>query len=195
MLKQAATAIKMAIATIFILSVAYPLLTTGIAQVIFPKQANGSLVTAEGRVVGSRLIAQGFTKAGYFHPRPSAAGANGYDATASGGSNLGPTSKTLVDRVKGDVDKAKKENPGLTGSVPVDMVTTSGSGLDPDITPANAYAQAERIAKARGIDKARVEELIAKNETGRQFGILGEPRVNVLDLNLVLDAEFGTPKK
>jgi K+-transporting ATPase ATPase C chain len=161
---------------------------TGLAQALFPAQANGSLVTSGGKVVGSALIGQNFTDAKYFHGRPSAAGA-GYDATASGASNLAPTSRTLVDDVKARVAAAVAEDPGLKpGDVPVDMVTASGSGLDPDISIANAYAQIVRVAAARGVSEASVRALVDGNITGRQFGILGEPCVNVLMLNLALDA-------
>lgn len=162
----------------------YPAIVTGIARVAFPDQAHGSLATdAGGRVIGSRLIGQGFAGAGYFHARPSAAGA-GWDASASSGSNLGPTSEALIDRVKQGVDAAR---PDAEGPVPVDLVTTSGSGLDPDISPAAAYFQAGRVARARGLDPGRVRDLIAAHVRGRQFGLLGEARVNVLELNLALD--------
>jgi potassium-transporting ATPase KdpC subunit len=182
------TAIRMTILTAVLLGLLYPLAVTGIAQVVFPGAADGSLVKADGRVVGSALIAQSFTQPGYFWPRPSAAGADGYDAMASAASNLGPTNRGLVDRVSADVQKQVKANPGLSaGSVPVDMVTTSASGLDPDITVANARAQAARVAQARGLDKAAVLDLIDKHTTARTFGLLGEPRVNVLRLNLALD--------
>jgi K+-transporting ATPase ATPase C chain len=182
------TAIRMTILTAVLLGLLYPLAITGIAQIVFPGAADGSLVQADGRVVGSAYIAQAFSQDKYFWPRPSAAGANGYDAMASAASNLGPTNKTLVDRVKAGVAAAVKADPGLkAGAVPVDMVTTSGSGLDPDITIANARAQAARVARARGLSKAAVLRLIDQQTTGRTFGFLGEPRVNVLRLNLALD--------
>jgi potassium-transporting ATPase KdpC subunit len=163
----------------------YPLAITGIAQVIFPHQANGSLIRDGNRIVGSELIAQGFSKPEYFHPRPSAAG-KGYDATASSGSNLGPTSKQLADNVKQGVAQARAD--GVTGPVPADMITASGSGLDPDISPANALAQAARVAKARGMPEAQVLALIDRNRAGPTLGILGEAHVNVLALNRQLDA-------
>jgi len=191
MTRYLGTAIRMTILTAIVLGLIYPLAITGVAQVLFPGAANGSLVKANGRVIGSSLIAQGFTGAGYFHPRPSAAGA-GYDAMASSASNLGPTSRVLVDRVRADVRTQIAANPGLRlGAVPVDMVTTSGSGLDPDITVANARAQAPRVATARGMSLATVLALIARHTTARQLGFLGEPRVNVLELNLALDAAHG----
>ena len=191
MTRYLGTAVRMTILTAIVLGLIYPLAITGIAQVLFPGAANGSLVKANGRVIGSSLIAQGFTGAGYFHPRPSAAGA-GYDAMASSASNLGPTSRVLVDRVRADVRTQIAANPGLRlGAVPVDMVTTSGSGLDPDITVANARAQAPRVATARGMSLATVLATVARHTTARQMGFLGEPRVNVLELNLALDAAHG----
>lgn len=171
------------IATV-LLGLGYPLLVTGIASVVFPYKAAGSLILSNGQVIGSELLAQSFTSDRYFHPRPSAAG-NGYDATASGGSNLAQSNAKLVQRIQGDIDKLTAENHGKP--VPIDMVTTSGSGLDPDITPDNAYFQAPRVAKARGLGEDRVRELIAQHITGRQLGLLGEPRINVLALNLDLD--------
>jgi potassium-transporting ATPase KdpC subunit len=180
-------AIRMLIVTAVILGLIYPLAMTGAAQVIFPGRADGSLVKVGGKVIGSSLLAQAFTTPGYFHPRPSAAG-KGYDAMASSFSNLGPTSAILRDRVRADVAAAIKQNPGLAaGQVPIDMVTTSASGLDPDITIADARAQAPRVALTRKLPLARVMALIQANTTGRQFGFLGEPRVNVLALNLALD--------
>jgi potassium-transporting ATPase KdpC subunit len=159
--------------------------------VLFPAAADGSLVKVNGKVIGSSLIAQDFTAGKYFHPRPSAAG-SGYDAMASSASNLGPTNRTLIDRVKTSVSKELAQNPGLrSGAVPVDMVTTSGSGLDPHITVANARAQAPRVVAARGMSLASVLALVARHTTGRQLGFLGEPRVNVLELNLALDAAQG----
>ena len=166
---------------------AYPLVFTGLAQVLFPHQANGSLVTVNGKVAGSELIGQSFTKPEYFHGRPSAAGNNGYDAANSGGSNLGPTNQKLVDRVKADVQKFRAEDPDYTGPIPADLLTSSGSGLDPHISPASAEAQVARIAKARGVTPDRITELVAKHTDGRQWGIFGEPRVNVLLLNIDLD--------
>ncbi|HEY5468665.1 MAG TPA: potassium-transporting ATPase subunit KdpC [Coriobacteriia bacterium] len=182
--------IRMAVLTMVVLGLVYPLAVTGLAQVLMPAKANGSLVTsANGTVIGSSLIGQGFTDAKYFHGRPSAAGADGYDATASSASNLAPTSRALVDSVAARVATAVAENPGLTsGTVPVDMVTASGSGLDPDITLANAYAQVARVASARGMSADAVRVLVDATATGRQFGLLGEPHVNVLALNIALDA-------
>lgn len=166
---------------------AYPLVFTGLAQVLFPHQANGSLVTVNGKVAGSELIGQSFTKPEYFHSRPSAAGNNGYDAANSSGSNLGPTNQKLVDRVKADVQKFRAENPDYTGPIPADLLTSSASGLDPHISPASAEAQVARVAKARGVTPDRIAELVAKHTNGRQWGIFGEPRVNVLLLNIDLD--------
>jgi len=171
--------------TTILFGLGYPLVVTGIAGVIFPHKAAGSLMTLQnGTVIGSELIAQSFTSDKYFHPRPSAAG-NGYDATASGGSNLAQSNKALVTRIQGDIDKLAAQNPGKP--VPIDMVTTSGSGLDPDITPESAYFQAPRVAKARGLSEDQMRQLIEQHITGRQLGVLGEPRVNVLLLNLDLD--------
>ena len=162
----------------------YPLLVTLLAGALFPHKANGSLILKDGQVIGSELLAQSFTSDRYFHPRPSAAG-NGYDATASGGSNLAQSNAKLVQRIQGDIDRLAAANPGKP--VPIDLVTTSGSGLDPDITPDAAFYQAARVAKARGLGEDRVRALIEKHVTGRQLGFLGEPRVNVLELNLDLD--------
>lgn len=190
-MKYLGTALRMTVLTAVLLGLIYPLAMTGIAQVIFPGKANGSLVKVNGRVVGSSRIAQQFTAAKYFQPRPSAAG-NGYDGMASSASNLGPTNAKLISRIKSDTAKLLAQNPGLkAGSIPVDMVTTSGSGLDPDITVANARAQAPRVAAARGMGLTSVLALVAKYTTGRQLGFLGEPRVNVLRLNLALDAAQG----
>jgi len=170
----------------------YPLAVTGLSQVFFRDKANGSLVAVNGQVVGSQLIGQNFTRAEYFQPRPSAAG-NGYDATASSGSNLGPTNKKLIDRVQASVDKFRKENPEYPGVIPADLLTTSGSGLDPHISPASAEAQAARVAKARGAPVDQIHALIATHTEGRDLGFLGEPRINVLQLNLDLDRTF--PRK
>ncbi len=191
MTRYLGTAIRMTILTAIVLGLIYPLAITGIAQVLFPGAADGSLVKVNGRVVGSSLIAQGFTAAEYFWPRPSAAG-KGYDAMSSSASNLGPTNRALIERVSADVKKQLAQDPGLkSGAVPVDMVTTSASGLDPDITIANARAQAPRVAAARRMSLASVLALVAGNTKGRQLGFLGEPRVNVLRLNLALDAAQG----
>jgi potassium-transporting ATPase KdpC subunit len=183
------TAIRPAIMILLLFTVitgiAYPLAITGIAQVIFPHQANGSLIRDGNRVVGSELLAQGFTKPEYFHSRPSAAG-KGYDASASSGSNLGPTSKQLADNIKQGVAQARAE--GLNGPVPADMVTASGSGLDPDVSPANAYAQVARVAKARGLPVPQIRALVDHSIVPATLGILGEPHVNVLALNRQLDA-------
>jgi K+-transporting ATPase ATPase C chain len=179
------TSIRFTLVTALLLGLGYPLLVTGIARLVFPKQAGGSLIQLkDGTVIGSELLAQSFTSDRYFHPRPSAAG-NGYDATASGGSNLAQSSKTLVTRIQGDIDKLAAQNPGKP--VPIDLVTTSGSGLDPDITPDNAFYQAPRVAKARNVSDENVRQLIQQHITPRQLGLLGEPRVNVLSLNLDLD--------
>ena len=190
-MKYVWTAIRMTIVTAVIAGIIYPLAMTGIAQVVFPGKADGSLVKKNGVVIGSSLIAQNFTAAKYFWPRPSAAG-NGYNAMDSSASNLGPTNKNLADRVQAAVKADIAVDPGLTfGRVPIDMVTTSGSGLDPDITVANARAQAPRVAAARGMSVSAVLALVAKHTSGRQLGLLGEPTVNVLQLNLALDAGQG----
>ena len=184
MKKHFITSVLMTIVTTVLLGLVYPFVVTGIAQLIFPKQANGSLITANGKIVGSRIIGQPFSSPGYFRSRPSAAG-TGYDASNSGGSNLGPTNKMLVDRMASDVQKAQAENPGAL--VPMDLVTTSGSGLDPHISPEAAEFQVPRIAHERNVSEADIRALIANHTEGRQLGFLGEPRVNVLELNLDLD--------
>jgi K+-transporting ATPase ATPase C chain len=185
-MKNLITAVLLTIVTTVLLGLVYPLMVTGLAQVIFPEKANGQLIRkADGTVIGSRLIGQPFTSPGYFRSRPSAAGATGYDAGASSGSNLGPTNKRLIDRVRGDVERYQAENPGQP--VPVDLVTTSGSGLDPHITPAAAEFQVPRVARERRMTEAEVRRLASAHTEGRQFGFLGEPRVNVLELNLELD--------
>ncbi|MGC8549426.1 MAG: potassium-transporting ATPase subunit KdpC [Acidobacteriaceae bacterium] len=176
------TAVLYTIISAAFLGLGYPLLLTALAQWMFPRQANGSLIVRNGQVIGSQLIGQTFTGAGYFHGRPSAAG-DGYDAEASGGSNLAPTNHLLIQQVE---KRVAAEQVG-TSKVPIDLVTASGSGLDPDITPAAAYYQAPRVAEARHLSLAAVRELIARQITDRQFGLLGEPRVNVLKLNLSLD--------
>ena len=178
------TSILFTVVTTLLVGLGYPLLVTGIAGVVFPRKAAGSLVLKDGQVIGSELLAQSFTADKYFHPRPSAAG-SGYDATSSGGSNLAQSNKTLVDRIQGSIDKLSAENPGHP--VPIDLVTTSGSGLDPDITPDSAFFQVPRVAKARGLSEDRMRQLIQNQITPRQFGVLGEPRINVLVLNLDLD--------
>ena len=185
MKKNLVTAVLMTIATTVLLGIIYPLVVTGIAQVLLPKKANGQLIEANGKIIGSRLIAQAFTAPGYFHPRPSAVS---YDPTNSNGSQLGPTNQKLIDRVKADVSAAQAENPGMP--VPVDLVTASASGLDSDITPATAAFQLPRVAKAGGINEDALRQLVAKHTVGRQMGFLGEPRINVLELNLELDKQF-----
>jgi K+-transporting ATPase ATPase C chain len=184
MKKHLVTSILMTVVTTVLLGIIYPFVVTGLAQLIFPRQANGSMITSNGTLIGSRLIGQPFSSPGYFRSRPSAAG-TGYDAGNSGGSNLGPTNKMLIDRMNGDIQKAQAENPG--NPVPMDLVTTSGSGLDPHISPEAAAFQVPRIARERGISEADVSALVANHTEGRQLGFLGEPRVNVLELNLDLD--------
>src|SRR5215510_9751617 len=184
-LKQFYPAVAITIVLTVLLGIIYPLVVTGLAQVMFPAKARGSLIEKDGKIIGSRLIGQPFTGPGYFHSRPSAAG-TGYDATASAGTNLGPTSQKLMDNVKTAAESLREENPG--SPIPIDLVTASASGLDPHITPAAAEFQLPRVAKERGMTVDQLRELIAKHTEGRQFGFLGEPRVNVLELNLELDS-------
>ncbi|HZR58458.1 MAG TPA: potassium-transporting ATPase subunit KdpC [Terriglobales bacterium] len=191
MKKNLITAILMTIATTVLLGVVYPLVITGLAHVFFHDKADGQLVQANGKVMGSRIIGQPFVGAGYFHSRPSAAG-NGYDAANSGGSNLGPTNQKLIDRVNADIATDQADNPGVL--IPVDLVTTSASGLDPHITPAGAEFQVKRIAKARGLSEEQVRALVARHTEQRQWGFMGEPRVNVLELNLDLDGSSSLRK-
>ena len=176
-----------------LLGIGYPLALTGICQILFPHQANGSLVTAGDKVVGSELIGQNFTRPEYFQPRPSAAGADGYDAANSSGSNYGPTNQKLIDRVKASIEKFRKDNPEYTQPIPADLLTASSSGLDPHISPDSAQAQAPRVAKAREVSTDQVNRLIAHFTDDPDVGLLGEPRVNVLKLNLALDRQF--PRK
>jgi potassium-transporting ATPase KdpC subunit len=196
MLREIRPAIVLVIALTLITGVVYPFAITGIAQVIFPDKAQGSLLERDGKVVGSALIGQEFTSEGYFHGRPSATTAPDpndstktvpapYNAANSGGSNLGPTNKSLIERIQGDIEKLKQENP--SAQVPADLVTTSGSGLDPHISPEAALFQVPRVAKARNLPENRVRQLVAENTSDRLVGLLGEPRVNVLELNLALD--------
>jgi len=193
MKKNLVTAVLMTVATTILLGIIYPLLVTGIARVIFPHKANGQLIQRDGKIVGSRIIGQPFTGPGYFHSRPSAAGSNGYDAANSGGTNLGPTNKALIDRIKQSADTLQAENPGKP--VPVDLVTTSASGLDPEITPAAADFQVLRVARERGMSEEQLLRVVAKHTAGRQLQFLGEARVNVLELNLELDAAYPLQKR
>lgn len=187
MKKQFTVAIGYTIVTTIIFGLIYPLLVTGLSQLLFPKQANGSLIVKNGQVVGSELIGQSFSSDKYFHSRPSNAG-NGYDPLSSGGSNLGPTNQALVTRVAQDVAKLQQENPGVP--IPADLVTSSGSGLDPDISPASAAFQVARVAKAREVSEEQIRRIVAEHTQGRQWGVFGEARVNVLELNLELDESF-----
>jgi K+-transporting ATPase ATPase C chain len=187
MIKHLGTSVRVTIVSIVLLGIVYPLAMTGIAQALFPRQANGSLVTVNGKVVGSAIIGQLWTKPQYFHGRPSAAG-KGYDPTQTGGTNYGPTSKKLIASTKAMIAQLEKDNPDASGPPPMDLVTSSASGIDPDISPEAAYWEAPRVAKARSMPLATVNALIARHIEGRTFGFLGEPRANVLELNLALDA-------
>ncbi len=192
MKKNLITAVLYTVATTVLLGLIYPLVVTAVSQMLFKNKANGQLLQKNGVVIGSAILAQPFSGPQYFHPRPSAAGSNGYDASNSSATNFGPTNQKLVDRVKADVGSLQTENPGKP--VPIDMVTTSGSGLDPHITPASAQFQIPRIAKARNITAEDLARLVAAHSEARQWGFLGEPRVNVLDLNLALDDKFPIAK-
>lgn len=192
MRKNLITAFWFTIVTTFLFGVFYPLGMTGLAQILFPERANGQLLKKDGTIVGSRIVGQLFSGPGYFHSRPSSAG-TGYDATSSGGSNLAPTNKSLLERVRGDVEKAHAENP-LT-PVPVDLVTASGSGLDPEISPAAAEFQVPTVAKERAISEAELRSIVLEFTRNRQFGVLGEPGVNVLELNLELDRKHAVPQR
>lgn len=187
MINHLGAAVRISIVTIVLFGFVYPFVMTGIAQVLFPYQANGSLVLHNGKIVGSAIIGQLWTKPQYFHGRPSAAGKNGYDPTATGGTNLGPSSKKLIDSTRAAIAALRKENPNATVPIPMDLVTSSASGIDPDISPQAAEYQAARVAAARRLDIGAVNALIAKDTRPRDFGILGEPRVNVLQINLDLD--------
>jgi potassium-transporting ATPase KdpC subunit len=191
-MRELGPALRVALVTLVLTGLAYPLLMTGLAQVLFPRAAGGSLATdGTGRVVGSELLAQGFTGPAYFHPRPSAAGEKGYDPLASGGSNLGPTSKKLRDQAAAGLEALLRENPEASGPPPVELVTASGSGLDPHLSPAGALWQVPRVARARGVSVERVRALVEELTEGRDLGVLGEPRVNVLALDLALDDRLG----
>jgi len=192
--REIAIALRMTLVTFVLTGLVYPLVVTGLGRILFPWRAHGSLVERDGRVVGSELIGQSFKGAAYFHPRPSAAGAGGYDAAASGGSNLGPTSRALRDRVMAEVARLRAENPGSPGPVPIELVTASGSGLDPHLGPDAARWQIPRIAAARGASVHDVEAVVAARLEPRTLGLFGEPRVNVLLMNLDLDRRFGLPR-
>jgi len=193
MKKNLVTAVLMTVVTTILLGIIYPLVVTGIAKALFPNKANGQLIERNGKIIGSRIIGQPFAGPGYFYSRPSAAGNNGYDAANSGGSNLGPTNQKLIDRVKQDTARLQAENPQQP--VPIDLVTTSASGLDPDISPAAADFQVPRVARERSMSPDELRRLIAKHTETRQLGFLGEPRVNVLELNLDLDSSYPLEKR
>ncbi|MGD0228135.1 MAG: potassium-transporting ATPase subunit KdpC [Terriglobia bacterium] len=187
---QLAQAFRFTLLMTVLTGLIYPGVVTGFCQLLFSRQANGSLLAVNGKIVGSTLIGQNFSKPEYFRPRPSAAGNDGYDATSSSGSNLGPTNQKLVDRMKADITKFRKENPSYQGPIPADLLTTSASGLDPDISPASALAQAPRVAQVRGVSLEQMQQVISARTEWRQLGFFGEPRVNVLLLNLELDKRF-----
>ena len=197
--KNLIIAVLMTVVTTLLLGIVYPLVVTGLAQTLFPGKSNGQLIQRDGTTIGSRIIGQSFLSPGYFHGRPSAAG-TAYDAANSGGTNLGPTNKKLLDAVKASVEAARKENPGGCGvrgaacEVPIDLVTSSASGLDPHISPAAAAFQVPRVARERGVSETDLRRLVDAHTVGRQFGILGEPVVNILELNLALDAQFAMKK-
>jgi K+-transporting ATPase ATPase C chain len=193
MWSQLSPGLRINIFLTILLGIIYPLAITGICQVVFPHQANGSLIVQGDKVIGSELIGQNFTKPEYFQPRPSAAGNDGYDATASAASNYGPTNQKLIDRVKTSVEKFRKENPEYKGPIPADLLTMSGSGLDPDISPDSARVQVARVARARGVSADQLDQLVAQFIQQPDLGMLGEPRINVLKLNLALDRQF--PRK
>jgi len=186
MLQQLMPALRFTVVLTVLTGLIYPAIVTGLAKAIFPSQSAGSLIERDGKVIGSKVIGQKFTKPEYFHGRPSAAG-DGYDAASSSGSNFGPTNQKLIDRMKADIAAFRHENPESKGTLPADLVAASASGLDPHISPASAYAQVERVARARGIQVSEVQRLVDEHTEGRQMGLLGEPRVNVLRLNLALD--------
>lgn len=193
MLKHLIPGLRIALVLTVLTGVLYPGIVTGLCQLFFRQQANGSLIVNNGRIIGSGLIGQSFTRPEYFHPRPSAAGSDGYDASTSGGSNLGPTSRQLMNRVQSDREAFRRENPEYQGPIPSDMATASGSGLDPHISPASAYAQAYRVAKTRRISVDQVNRLVSQNIEPPSLGFLGDARVNVLQLNLALDRYFKLP--
>jgi len=190
MWNQLLPGLRMTLLLTVLTGLVYPGVVTGLCQLLFPSQANGSLIIRNGKVVGSALIGQNFAKPEYLQPRPSAAGSDGYDSSASSGSNLGPTSQKLMDRVKGSAEKFRTDNPSFKGNLPADIAMASGSGLDPHVSPASAAIQVERVAAARGVSPDQVKQLVEQHTEGRDLGFLGEPRVNVLAVNLALDEKF-----
>jgi K+-transporting ATPase ATPase C chain len=190
MWSQILPALRMTLLFTVLTGLVYPGAVTGLCQILFPHQANGSLVSVNGKTAGSALLGQNFKKTEYFHPRPSGAGSDGYDASSSGSPNLGPTNQKLIDRVKADAAAFRKENPSFTGPIPADAITTSASGLDPDISPASAEAQAARVAEARKATVDQIRQVIAANLHSRELGFLGEPRINVLALNIAIDRQY-----